>query len=92
MNSFKNRPATSAPPIRSPTFAISATAVSSDGRNSSGSGNCQNCSPVTSVTSKNSAHSSSLFVITAEVRVPSAITFAPVNVATSMIASNFLFS
>ena len=44
-NSFKNNPATSIPPIRSPIFAISATGESSEGLSSSGSGMGQNCSP-----------------------------------------------
>ncbi|CAB4337184.1 unannotated protein [freshwater metagenome] len=75
------------PPMRSPIFARSAIGESSEALSSVGSGIGQKDSPAKLAAVKNCPLKFSSFVMTADVRVPSATTCAPVNVATSTIPS-----
>ncbi len=76
------------PPNRSPaTFAMSATGESRPFLSSAGSGIGQACSPARRAASTTALHTSSSLPITPLIRGPSATSWAPVSVATSISRS-----
>ena len=75
------------PPYLSPMLAMSATVDSIEARSSTGSGIGHICSPAAPAAATIAARRSSSLDMTAEVRLPSATSWAPVSVATSMSTS-----